>query len=199
MNLAGLVVSADNNIYVARRTSVGVFQANFRERRPSCTGRKKEICCIVSNYPFLAETNRTSDNNFAFMKNAANTQRILRFVFRAIGNFVVERAEALGSVAISTRACVTRRKSEDFCEWMLKMCLGHHVRKRLDNKEDRHVYGTYFKRSPAKRRWRGIGFHSTRAALLRMAIFPLASRARGWALNPLNGQNRLKIEAAEAF
>ncbi len=131
IDLPGLVISADNNIYVACRTSVGIFQTNFRERRPRCTGRKKEICCVVSNYPFLAKTNRTSDNNFTFMKYATNTQWVLCFIFRAIRNFIVKRAEALGSMTIGTQTCITCRKSKDFCEWMLQMFFGCHVRKRL--------------------------------------------------------------------
>ena len=52
------------------------------------------------------------------MKHAANAKRVLRFVFGAIRNFVVKRAETLCAMAVCVRAHIRCRKAEDFCEWM---------------------------------------------------------------------------------
>jgi AMMECR1 domain-containing protein len=52
------------------------------------------------------------------MEYAANTKRLLRFVFRAVRHFVVKRAKALGPMAICIRAHIRYRKTENFCQWM---------------------------------------------------------------------------------
>jgi hypothetical protein len=55
------------------------------------------------------------------VKYAANTKRVLRFVFRAVRDFIIERAEALRSVTVCGGAHVTGWKSEDFRERMFRL------------------------------------------------------------------------------
>src|SRR5436309_8986240 len=68
-----------------------------------------DVCSsdLVRNHPALAETNRTSDDDFIFVEHAAYTERVLCFILRAIGNFVVERAKTLCpmSVRAGTHVC----------------------------------------------------------------------------------------------
>jgi hypothetical protein len=45
-------------------------------------------------------------------------ERILGFVFCAVRNFIVERAETFCSMAIGIGTHVRCRKAENFCEWM---------------------------------------------------------------------------------
>ena len=101
INFTRLVVGAKNDVNISSRATVGVFQADFRERRPSRIRWKKEIRRIVCNHPALAETNRASDDNFIILKHAAYTKRVLRFVFRAVRNFIVEWAKTFCSMAVA--------------------------------------------------------------------------------------------------
>ena len=79
---------------------------------------KKEICCIICNHPALTEANRASDDYFVVVEHAAHTKRVLRFIFCAIRNFIVERTETLCAMTICIRAHVRYWKAEDFREWL---------------------------------------------------------------------------------
>jgi len=68
-----------------------------------CPGRnfwKNEIRRVVRDHPALAETNWASDNDIVRVEDAAYTERVLRFVFRAVGHFIAEGAKALCAMAI---------------------------------------------------------------------------------------------------
>jgi hypothetical protein len=64
----------------------------------------------------LTETNRTSDDNLAIVKNATNAKRVLGFILRAIRNFVVEWAKALCPMAIGRCAHVCCDKAKNLRE-----------------------------------------------------------------------------------
>ena len=113
-----LVVSTKNNVNVACRTTVGIFQTNFCKRCPCRVCRKKEIGRVVCNQPALTKTNWASDNNFVIVKYAANTERVLSFIFCAVRNFIVERAKTFCSMPVGIGTHVRCRKTENFCERM---------------------------------------------------------------------------------
>ena len=71
------------------------------------------------------ETNRASYDDLVFVEYAANTKRVLCFVFRAIRNFIIEWAEAFGSMAVRRSAHIANRKSENFGQrmfWLYLIC-----------------------------------------------------------------------------
>ena len=117
-NLPSIAIGAEDDINVARAATVGVFEADFCERRPVCAGREKEVSGVVGDEPVLAEAHRAGDGDFFAVDDAANAKRVLRFVFSAIGDFVVERAQALGAVARCGDTAGRGRKAENFGERM---------------------------------------------------------------------------------
>ena len=130
-NFAGLVISTKNNINVTSRAAFCILQTNFCQSRPSCACWKKEIRCIICNYPFLTKANWTSDNGFAVVENTAHTERVLSFVFCAVRNFVVKRAKTLCAMAICFGTHVSCRKSENLCKWMKHFCHAMKLKKSL--------------------------------------------------------------------
>ena len=67
-----------------------VLETNFGQGCPCSIGRKEEICCIVGNDPVLPEANWASDRQAGVRLNATSPQRVIRFVFGAIRDFVVD-------------------------------------------------------------------------------------------------------------
>jgi len=119
INLASFVVSAQNNINISRRATFGILQTHFGQRCPFGICPKEKFCRIVCNQPLLPKTNWASDDDFVFMENTANAEWVLRFVFGAVRNFIIERAKTFCAMPVCIGTHVCCRKTEDFCQWML--------------------------------------------------------------------------------
>jgi hypothetical protein len=68
------------------------------------------------------------------VEHTANTKRVLRFVLRAVRNFIVEWAKPLGSVTVRGGAHIADRESENFSERVLWLRLICHVTEILRSK-----------------------------------------------------------------
>ena len=119
INAPLFVISTEDDINVSGGATIGVFEANFGERCPVCACREKEVRRVVGDEPILAKAHRASNGDFSTVNNAANAERVLRFVFGAVGDFVVEGAKPLGAVTRGGRITGRWRKAKNFCEWVL--------------------------------------------------------------------------------
>jgi hypothetical protein len=71
----------------------------------------------------------SGDDDLIFLEHAAYPKWVLRFVLRAVRNFVIERAKALRSVTMRGGTRIANRETEDFSERVFRLLLICHARK----------------------------------------------------------------------
>jgi hypothetical protein len=73
---------------------------------------------VIRDDPIFSEANRASDCNALASTDATRAERVVRFVFSAIGDFVIERTEFLFAVAVCFARKVVGGIAKDFNERM---------------------------------------------------------------------------------
>ena len=74
---------------------------------------------------------------FCFDFFISHTQRVVRFILRAIRDFIVERTEAFCPVTVCGSAHVARWKPEDPCERMKNLCHAASVRRKAGKRKQK--------------------------------------------------------------
>ena len=115
-----VVIGTKNNVDIPSRLVVGIFQPDFRKRRPLRFFRKEKPGGVLSNDPLLPEADRAGDYNVFPIKDTAYAKRVVRLVFRAVWNLVVEWTKAMLAVTLRLITVVGDRESEYFRKGLLR-------------------------------------------------------------------------------
>jgi len=100
---AMLIIRDENDINVAGRLALPIFQTNFNQRNPGSIGWKEKCSGIVGNQPVFTEPYRAGNGGIVALMHATHAQRIVGLILRAVGDFVVKGTESFCPVAMRFR------------------------------------------------------------------------------------------------
>jgi hypothetical protein len=93
-----------------------IVKSHFCQGTPPGAIVKEKGCGIVSDEPVFAEPYRACYHGTACMEDAANAERILGLVFRAVWHFVVEGTQTPRPVPIGLGRLIGQEMAKDLCE-----------------------------------------------------------------------------------
>ena len=91
----------------------------LRQNPPARTLFKEKTSGIGRDFPIFTKSYWACNRRYVIVKNTANAQRGFGFIFRAIGNLVIERAKSILASQYRLFAVVLKGVTENFHEWLL--------------------------------------------------------------------------------